>query len=465
VQRAINRQTAARYGLEIVESIELSDVSGSSVLLAPEIQRMITRMADPSIHGIVCREFSRLMRPESFADYALLGVFQDTNTILFLPEGPIDFGSADGRLMGGLKALIDGNERIELVKKMWSAKEHRRRTGGFAQNQNCLPFGVTFSDGRWSYTPDAERIREAFRLFLSGEISYATIARKVGVLANSLPWMLKNPIYTGWRVIDKRCDPTPGGKMTKPDGRQGKRRKIKRLPEDVIRVKVIAEGLISESEFARAQQIIEVKKLGHWRLKNIPRRFTYHGFIKCECGARVYTRVRGNDYYVCSRGCGGHYMRKDRLEPRLDRLFAAELTSLEFLEGVYASTKKSQPQVNVAGLKKQLMALEAKRQRILDGFFEGIIDVSERDLRLGTIVREQQTITRLLAQNQNGVYGSFSPIALAEMFSPFVEFDLLNRDRKRRLLCTLTPSIICKNYEISGVTMHVRMEEPTHWLH
>ena len=31
-QRAINRRTAANYGLDIVKSIEISDVSGASVL-------------------------------------------------------------------------------------------------------------------------------------------------------------------------------------------------------------------------------------------------------------------------------------------------------------------------------------------------------------------------------------------------------------------------------------------------
>lgn len=40
-QRATNLQTAKAYGLTIVKTIELSDVSGAQVLLAPEIQEML----------------------------------------------------------------------------------------------------------------------------------------------------------------------------------------------------------------------------------------------------------------------------------------------------------------------------------------------------------------------------------------------------------------------------------------
>src|SRR5438067_7181876 len=84
-QRAANRRTAQAYGLEIVRSIEISDVSGAAVLMAPEMQELLRLIADPHVHGVVAKEFSRLMRPENFSDYALLQAFVDTRTILYLP--------------------------------------------------------------------------------------------------------------------------------------------------------------------------------------------------------------------------------------------------------------------------------------------------------------------------------------------------------------------------------------------
>jgi DNA invertase Pin-like site-specific DNA recombinase len=65
-QRAVNRRTAQQYGLEIVKSIEMSDVSGTAVLLAPEMQQLLKAIESPDIDGVVAREFSRLMRPENF---------------------------------------------------------------------------------------------------------------------------------------------------------------------------------------------------------------------------------------------------------------------------------------------------------------------------------------------------------------------------------------------------------------
>ncbi|MBA2526961.1 MAG: recombinase family protein [Pyrinomonadaceae bacterium] len=448
-QRAINQRTAAAYGLTIVRSIELVDVSGAAVLQAPEMQELIRLMANPQIHGVVCREFSRLMRPENFADYALLQVFVDTATILYLPEGPIDFSSKTGRFMGTIRFAVAGMERTEILERIWSAKETKRRAGGFAQGRICLPFGVDYSGGKWSYTGDAERVREAFRLFLAGELSYAIIGRKLSIEPTNLRVILKNPIYTGWRVIDKRRDPSAGAKLFKANGRQGGRRKIQRAEADVIRVKVL-EPLISESDFARVQQIIKAKKIGHWRLKeSYEHRFTYNGFLTCTCQERIYTKYRRDDYYLCKARCGTHYMRRDVLEPRLDRLFCQQLTDTTFLEGILASARQSAPRVDSEALARQLSRITQKRQRILDTYFEGIINPTERDLRLATIERERQTIADLLAREKQS--DALTPSIIADTFAPFVEFDLLNRDQKRRLLNTITPQIIAADYLVRGI--------------
>lgn len=455
-QRTVNQRTAAAYDLTIVRSIELSDVSGASVLKAPEIQELLTLMESPEIHGVVCREFSRLMRPENFADYALLQVFVDTNTVLYLPEGPIDFASKTGRLMGTIRGAIAGMERTEILERIWNSKEAKRRAGGFAQSRKCLPFGVDYSSGKWSYTGDAERVREAFRLFLSGELSYAIIGRKVNIEPYNLKIILKNAIYTGWRIIDKKRDISPAGRYVTKNGRQGDRRKIQRAPEDVIRVKVL-EPLISVSDFARVQQLMSDKKVGHWRLKEtLDHRFTYNGFLVCGCQSRIYTKYRRADYYVCKNRCGAHYMRRDRLEPTLDRLFCQQLTDTAFLRRILTAAREKQPRVDSEAVTKQLTRLTEKRKRILDTFFDGLINPTERDLRLAGIGREQQTLAELLSREQFS--DRLTPTILAETFAPFVEFDLLNRDQKRRLLNTITPQIVAADYVVSGLYLSGLMQ-------
>jgi DNA invertase Pin-like site-specific DNA recombinase len=108
------------------------------------MQEMMRLMVSPEIHGVVAREFSRLMRPENFSDYALLQAFADTKTVLYLPDGPIDLSSKSGRLMGTLRAAMAGLERTEILERIWTAKEEKRRAGKMPQSEITLPFGVGY---------------------------------------------------------------------------------------------------------------------------------------------------------------------------------------------------------------------------------------------------------------------------------------------------------------------------------
>ncbi|MFY9585660.1 MAG: recombinase family protein, partial [Candidatus Acidiferrales bacterium] len=352
-QKAANRRTAAQFGLEIIRTIELADVSGAAVLRAPEIQELLRLIESPEVHGVVAKEFSRLMRPENFADYALLQAFVETNTVLYLPDGPIDFRSKSGWLLGTIRAAMAGLERREILERAWAAKEEKRRAGKHPQGEITLPFGVGYiaAEGRWYYKTEAEKVREAFRLFLCGETSYTEVGRQVGIDPFNLRIILRNPIYTGWRVYNQRRDPSPKAQRVRMDGRQADRPKIQRADDEIIRIKVL-EPLVSEADYQRVQRIMDLKKLNHWRVRpDQERRFTYSGFLRCgHCGNLVYTHVhKPNDWYVCksrttaerrlreSRGlklCTNPYMQRERLESCIDQLFSRRLTDRDFLEQV-----------------------------------------------------------------------------------------------------------------------------------
>jgi site-specific DNA recombinase len=451
-QRVLNQRTADQYGLTIVRSIEMAGVSGTAVLLAPEMQEMFRLMADPEIHGVVAREFSRLMRPENYADYALLQVFVDTNCQLYLPDGPIDFASNDGRLVGTLKASIAGNVRREMLKAAWESRETKRRNGELAQSRVVLPFGVDNQKDRWWYTPDSLRIKEAFRMVLAGETSYFVIGKAVDVEPHALAYMLKNPIYTGWRVIDKKRDMSPAGKYPTKDGRQGDRRKIQRPEHEIIRRQVIAEPLISAQDFELVQRILGAKKSFHWRTTpGYEQRYTYNGYLKCVCESRVYSKHMRADYYVCKERCGVKQMRRDRLDPALDKVFARRLTSVAFLRAI--SREKKAPVTNREQLEKQLTALSAKRERVLDTFYAGVISEAERNHKLVEIERERQVFSDLLCREQPAP--KINPEVLARQFKVFRQFDLLDRDQKRKLLNTITAEIVVANYNIETITCSI----------
>lgn len=448
-QKVLNRRTAAQYGLTIVRTIEMAGVSGTAVLLAPEMQEMFQLMADPEIYAVIAREFSRLMRPENYADYALLQVFVDTNTKLYLPDGPIDFDSNDGRLIGTLKASIAGNVRREMLKAAWEAREAKRRKGELAQSRVCLPFGVDNQKDRWWYTPDAERVREAFRRVLDGETSLFVIGRAVDIEPHSLAYMLKNPIYSGWRVIDKKRDMSAAGKYKTKAGRQGDRRKIGRAPEEIIRKKVITDPLVSESDFALVQKILGMKKNFHWRTSpGYEQRFTYNGYLECGCQNPIYTKYRRDDYYVCKVRCGAPYMRRDRLDPFIDQLFAKRLTNERFFNQI--ANSKPRGQANLEQVRRQLESLSGKRERVLDAYYDDVITRQERDRKVAEIDREKQALSGLLCREEPA---RVDPDLLWKQFKVFKQFDLLSRSQKRRLLNTIGPRITVMNYQIEGLSI------------
>jgi DNA invertase Pin-like site-specific DNA recombinase len=238
-------------------------VSGASVLLAPEIQNLMVLMQAPEVHGVVAREFSRLMRPEKFSDYALLQAFLDTNTVLYLPDGPIDLNNKSGFLLGGMRALMAGTERREILERVWTAKESKRSRGEHPQSQICLPYGVGYANGKFFYKQEADRVREAYVRFMSGETSYHQLAQIGGWSLPGIRNILRNPIYTGWRVYDKKRDMSAAGRYTDPLGRQTDRKKVKRATEEVIRVKVIDEPLISEADWQQVQRVMDAKRAKH----------------------------------------------------------------------------------------------------------------------------------------------------------------------------------------------------------
>ncbi len=58
---------------KLADAIRPADVGGSDVLLAPEMQTLLAKIKSPDIHGVVAREFSRLMRPENMEDLHVVG--------------------------------------------------------------------------------------------------------------------------------------------------------------------------------------------------------------------------------------------------------------------------------------------------------------------------------------------------------------------------------------------------------
>ena len=110
-QRTVCRKIAAQYGLTIVDSMHITDVGGSDILKAPEMKELLRRIQSPDIHGVVAREFSRLMRPENLDDFTILQRFAESRTFLYLPDGPISRRKRGDSWAGSARFSLDWRSR------------------------------------------------------------------------------------------------------------------------------------------------------------------------------------------------------------------------------------------------------------------------------------------------------------------------------------------------------------------
>jgi DNA invertase Pin-like site-specific DNA recombinase len=471
-QRAVTQRTAVTYRLEIVRTIEMSDVSGTAVLRSPEMQELLRLIESPDIHGVIAKEFSRLMRPENFKDYELLQAFVDTHTVLYLPDGPIDFSSSMGGFMGLIRAGMARIERREILARMNDAKEAMRIAGRNTGGRSILPFGVDYSDERgWSYTDEAEKVRAAFDLVRRTSLPYAEIARRLNMPRTNLRFILQNPIYMGIRQYDQRRDPTPAGYTPGNDGRQGHRRKIARAPEDVIRRKVM-DGLVSQEDFQAVQQILNSRAVRERtvRTKNAPK-YLFNGFLYCGvCDSPMYshTNQKDNHYYCKLNGtrarklnpdgaCPTPYIRAAVIEPKVEELLSVRLRDDGFLDGIAKAYLEQQSQEMPVGIsdasavQRKIEGLTAKRGRILEAFFDGTIERRQRDEEIARVDAELKTYQSIVATS--AARPSVSRGSLADLFSVFVEMPFLGRHDKRSLLRGLRVGVFVSGYEIRSLQM------------
>lgn len=473
-QQAVNRKTCEQQGLAIGHTISIADVSGASVLLTSEIQELIGLLQSSSFKGVVAREFSRLIRPESFADFALLQVFVDTNSVLYLPDGPVDFSNKTGRFMGTIRAAIAGMERTEILERVWSAKEEKRRRGELAQSAIVLPFGVGYETGRgFFYKPEAELVRKAAKQFLAGIQNYVEISKMLGVTPRGAHIILRNPIWTGFRVINQKRDSSPAGKYAGINGRQADRRKVDRAIEDVIRIKVIEKPLLTEDEFDTLQRLMDLKQEKHWHSQtDYNRRFTYNGFLTCViCGEPIQTASQRRDYYVCRRrrtcrNCKSNYMGRQRLEQKLDDLFANHLCSRPFVENcvneLLQRSAENDSAAEVRRLNSEINSLRRKRERVVDSYVEGVIDKPELTKRLGPINEGLRVANTALSFKEKGP--DLDTDKLIAVFAPLAEWGCWTRDQKRQILSSLVPDIRVVDYKVESLGLNPKLfsNEVTH---
>ena len=118
--------------------------------------------------------------------------------------------------------------------------------------------------------------------------------------------------------------------------------------------------------------------------------------------------------------------------------------------------------MEIQRLNSEINVLRRKRERVIDGFIEGVIENRERDKRLTAIddgIRvAQDALTREAGDTPPDIE------SLIEAFAPLAEWEFWTRDQKRQVLSTLVPDIRVADYKVEslGLNLGLFSNEDTH---
>jgi uncharacterized coiled-coil DUF342 family protein len=146
-------------------------------------------------------------------------------------------------------------------------------------------------------------------------------------------------------------------------------------------------------------------------------------------------------------------MGREKLEERLDAMFAEQLTSPAFLEGCIEQMGRRRQQddsaVRIQRLTSEVNSLREKRGRILEAFFDGSIGREEHKSRLQAIDRDIRSAQDLLTRLNPASSADLE--SLVQTFAPLMEWPYWTRDQKRSVLAALAPDIRVADYRVAAL--------------
>jgi DNA invertase Pin-like site-specific DNA recombinase len=424
-----NRIIAAR-GYDLVESFTVVDVGGSSVEQSPEFQRLLC-LIKSGVQVVCVSEISRLIRPDSLQSLAVLDIFARHHCLIIAGDMTIDFSNPEGFLTGGLHALMAGHEKMALLRKVTAAKEINRRRGFLASSYKTLPLGVSYDKAtrKFFYNDDICRVVEAYMLLDEKRCSLSEIGRRIGVTPTTVKNLLQNEIFIGYRVYKDKRDLSV--KRMGSNGRQGWRPKLRRSPEEIIRIRVIEEPAISPERFARVQNTLVTRRFNYTETHQHRHVNLGTGVAHCFCGEPLQVVANGKPrkdgskpatgYYCCKshhpvygkklQKCGNTWVRREGLDALIVAFCQRILANEQVLSSIIKSSVSHQTEVvrpfPVQSKADAISKLEARDARLIQMCSMQTITIQE--------LREQRAKLHAEIARLRELGGDQSPPVKAEL--------------------------------------------------
>lgn len=254
------------FGAKIPEeNIYREVVSGDSIQDREEVKKVLARIEDPNIKGVIVIEPSRLSRGDLLDCGRIINDFRYTKTLVVTPYMTYDLEKKMERKFFQ-DELLRGSDYLEYTKEiLWRGRVAAAKRGTY-QGQYA-PFGYKKvkigKDNTLEIIPEeAEIVRFIFDQYVNGGLTPGAIAKKLnemGVPAqrgekwpkDTIRHIVRNEHYTG-RIVFNKIKST----VFVENGQKITKRITQENAEDIIVVPGLHEAIIDEATWEAAKKLV-----------------------------------------------------------------------------------------------------------------------------------------------------------------------------------------------------------------
>jgi len=399
------REFACAEGYETPENLVFLDngVSGTT-LQRPALDELRDAIRIDTIEALLIHSPDRLSRTYPH-QLVLLDEFRRYGVkVCFIKNPPSKSNTPEEIMMNHFQGIFAEYERALIADRSRRGRIHKAKLG----DQSILPsvpFGYrkTKKDRQTIVEvveDDAAVVKKIFKLYNYDQVSLNEISRRLstnGIKApkgglywhrSSIACILKNKAYIGSAYYGKTeaCGGIPdkirhykSGKFIKP-----KQAKKTRPEEEWLEINI--PPIISESDFELAQE--RIRKNKEFALRNTREPSLLQGLIVCgECGYPFYKRRLSKPYYHCRSHSDARMEKCSNFwvgQEVLDELVYAEVVQMlqnpillrqEFQRREKESKNAEDAEREEITIKKEFETLKKERERLLDAYQSGILDL------------------------------------------------------------------------------------------
>ena len=394
-QREWAQRVCPREGIALVAEFSDQSKSGWDTARRTDFHKMIAfceeqaRLGD-QIDAIVCWHPNRFSRSDSLETAAFLHRFREVGVCRMFtqshgwkdfrrPEDRIIFGveqeAGSHRFVRDLAANVLRGRKALAKKGLWCGG--KPPFGYSVEGQKLVVHPVNGAAVRWVF--DAYTTRDVSLSQLCEELSGRGVKTPRGGAVwcrQSLVQILRNPLYLGAMVWNRRTESPFLGSVKVEAGGSQARRRVRANPEaDWVRVPDTHSALVTQTDFDRAQA-----RLISNRGRTTPVRdhaFLLVGMLRCgNCQAPMVGRSLRNGkkkgrtagkverYYACSRynmygkrcGCNANMIREDRLVAAVAKKLAAAYFNADAMAAIRAEAIRQEGSAEGTAAERALKA-------------------------------------------------------------------------------------------------------------